>query len=341
MSRKLRILLLLGVLLLVLCGLSLYIFLPFTSQCTLMAAEFFTLDWSPKVNVIAARGISGLFFYSDTLENITPRNVFGVFSPGTRVGWSPNGSSIAIDSGDSSIFIRDAKTFKLLGEMVDTYPNELLYYSWSPDGSEIAGYNEKKVSVWSTSTFKLLGNFSGHTDFVESASWSPDSRLVVSSGLDGMIYIWNASSQQKVMSIGTPARFSLLIVKWSPVNPYLIASGDGEGIVRVWNTLTGTVYRSLDSHSSPFWISSLAWSHDGKRIALTSDRLQIWDVASGQRLFELENPDGLVNAAAWSPDDRKLVSAGNDGTIRMWDTTTGKLLDIQQVPGNPSPVCPY
>jgi WD40 repeat protein len=344
MRRKKRILLIVGIITVVLGGNALYLFLPifFPPQCSLEPPEFFALDWHPNRNLIAARGISGLFLYSDTLENVTPRDVFGSSFPGLDIGWSADGNYLAIGDGDSSIQIWDVKTFEMRGKLAVPRPERLYFLSWSPDGTEIAAYSEQRVSIWSASKFSLKGYFYGHTNFVQAASWNPDGKLIASTGLDGMIYIWNASSRQKVLSIVSPAGpLGILVVQWNPIEPYFIATGESDGLVRVWDTRSGTLYRSLDSQSSPFWISALAWSHDGKRIALTSDRLQIWDVASGRKVFELKGHERLVKAVAWSSDDRKLVSAGNDGTIRIWDTTTGQLLHMQLVLGDPVRSCPY
>jgi WD40 repeat protein len=38
--------------------------------------------------------------------------------------------------------------------------------------------------------------------------------------------------------------------------------------------------------------------------------------------------DRLVRAAAFSPDERFVVTAVNDGTVRIWDTSTGKLVSM-------------
>ena len=48
----------------------------------------------------------------------------------------------------------------------------------------------------------------------------------------------------------------------------------------------------------------------------------MWDVATGREIGVLSGHRFAVRDVAFSPDDQRLVSGGEDGTIRVWDTAS-------------------
>jgi len=74
---------------------------------------------------------------------------------------------------------------------------------------------------------------------------------------------------------------------------------------------------------------------DGRRLAAGGHgaELQIWDVASGGKLLDLEGNAGPVTTAVWSPDGRLLATSCDDTSIRVWDPDTGALLATRMQPG--------
>jgi WD40 repeat protein len=74
-------------------------------------------------------------------------------------------------------------------------------------------------------------------------------------------------------------------------------------------------------------VDSLAWSPDGRQLAATSAReirIQVWDVATGEKRVIVPTPPGTPSDVTWSPDGRRLAWADDQGTFRIWNVGENK-----------------
>ena len=117
--------------------------------------------------------------------------------------------------------------------------------------------------------------------------------------------------------------FAIHNVAFSP-DGQTLATGDGHGIVRLWETRTGRLKHSIPAHTN--WAFSIAWSRDGKFFATGGgDNLVHWFEAEkpGKPLKTLAGHSGDVHAVAITPDGRSAFSAGDDRKIIAWDARRG------------------
>ena len=98
-----------------------------------------------------------------------------------------------------------------------------------------------------------------------------------------------------------------------------------DSTVRIWDAETGAPQRTLQGHTDSVW--SVAFSHDGRRLASGSDdrTVRIWDAETGALQRTLEGHTDSVRSVAFSHDGRRLASGSDDRTVRIWDAETGAL----------------
>jgi len=104
-----------------------------------------------------------------------------------------------------------------------------------------------------------------------------------------------------------------------------IAAGDHRGGYTVWDTSTGAQQMRVQM---PFYPSALAFSPDGKRLAIApvGEPVQIYDPASGRKLLELSRTTGGSTAIVFSRDGARIATADADTVVRIYDARNGELL---------------
>ena len=143
-----------------------------------------------------------------------------------------------------------------------------------------------------------------------------------------------APASSSTSSPATPARCAS--VAYAPDGATL-ATGGGDGTVRIWDARTGQQQHQLTGHTGPVW--SVAYAPDGATLATGGGdgTVRIWDARTGQQQHQLAGHTGPVHAVAYAPDGATLATGGGDGTVRIWDARTGQ--QQHQLAGHTGSVC--
>ena len=117
------------------------------------------------------------------------------------------------------------------------------------------------------------------------------------------------------------------VVSFSP-NGKTLVTGSEDGSIKIW-TAEGKVLQSLSKelgHKKTVW--SIDYNKDGAIASASVDKLvKIWD-ANGKFIKNLTGHTRVVYDVNWNPiNNNTVVSCSEDGTIRLWNVTTGKQID--------------
>ncbi|MCU1237125.1 MAG: hypothetical protein JWP63_5092 [Candidatus Solibacter sp.] len=148
-------------------------------------------------------------------------------------------------------------------------------------------------------------------------------RLAAAVCRDKTLHVWSLPDGKAVRSIDVGDR-AMDVVTISDDGRW-IAAGDHRGGYTVWDTASGAVQMELKMAFYPF---AIAFSTDGKRIAIApaGEPVQIYDLASRKKLFELQRPVGGTAAVAFSRDGARIATADADTEVRVYDARTGELI---------------
>ena len=163
--------------------------------------------------------------------------------------------------------------------------------------------------------------FYGHTDEVNSVTYSPDEKHIASGSSDTTIRIWDASTGRLVHTL-TGHRGPVNSVAYSP-DGKTIVSGSRDKDVRIWDAQKGELLHTLKGHTDS--VASVAYSPDGKRVASGSDddTIRIGDALTGAHIDTLKGHTNSATSVTYSPDGAYIASGLWDKTIGIWDTATG------------------
>ena len=278
------------------------------------------------------------FADNDILQNYQYEESRGASSWGTEPGmnretWGPEGRAGVPQA---------AAPRRTLVESRDVYSS----VAFSPDGKFVAaGDQSNRVLLWNLETGaeplvfkgKAKAGTWGRLYFVLAVAFSPDGRtLAAGIDIDTAVRLWDVATGRELVSYeghrrpaaitGFHPKGNVTALAFSP-DGRRVATGDGFGVVKVWEAATGQDVATLNAEkNSGFWgqyspaVLSLAYSPDGKVLATA-------DASGWVRLREWETGRELASRRADACPSAEYAACRH---IRVAFSPAGRLLVIAQ-----------
>lgn len=254
--------------------------------------------------------------------------------------FSPDGETIVSLVSDYQIRMWDMKTGERKHFTGDT--GYLTNATYSPDGMTLTTADFPGViRIWDITTGKLKKTIScidpwdnyGRQQYNPYyIALSPNNEKAFISESSGVLSMWDTSAkrlrplmERQDGSKSTWAQNVLLspdgktVVNWSRSEDWLI---------RFWNAETGEHKRTIKDRKGP--INRVVFSMDSSTLASWGyfdgdNKIRLWNVATGRHTKTLTGHNSGIERVIFSPDGETLISGSRDGTILIFDVSTGKL----------------
>ena len=253
------------------------------------------------------------------IENVSASRVLCIW-------FSPDGQTLVSATNRGWIIRRDLNMGESSGAFKLELPQSwfgIVWASFSPDGMTLAGgAGTREIYLWDARTGEHLRTLTGSR-----ASFSPDGQMLAISR-DDAIHLWDVNAGQTLRTLSRSLSF-VDSISFSPDGQMLAIAISG--YIVLFDVSTGAFLREWSGHLDD--VNGVSFSPDGTILASGGETVaHLWDVETGELRHTLIGHTDDVNSVSFSPDGTTLASGDRDGTVRLWNVSTGELLRTLEEP---------
>ncbi|NEB03868.1 helix-turn-helix domain-containing protein [Streptomyces sp. SID13726] len=296
--------------------------------------------FGPDGRTVAVTGIDGVLRVRD-LATGRVRIARDSRSEGTVVSFSPDGRLYVVALADGSVRLREVATGVVRRTLRGSL-DRVTEVAFAPDGRSLAAPGAgDTVRVWDTATGRALTTLTaGHRGHgINAMALGGDGRTLVTSGhMDPVVRVQRLSLDRPRTSFSGPADASVADMAFGPDGRTVAAvhqGWTGGGVAQLWDARSGEreAVLPLDAAELPWPVNhpeAVGFGPTGRALAARVTEggvLEVRDVATGR--LRQSRAVKFVGTIVFSRDGTQLAVVGGDGTVRIWNLSTGTLTTVR------------
>ncbi len=272
------------------------------------------------------------------------------------VAVSPDGKRLATGAADGAVRVWDRATGRELCALAG-HTSDVTALAFLDDKTLASAPLDKAILVWDAAAGKRLRSITepGPANAVAVLAGAPDGKRVAA---------WRPSTQQNTVTrvdtydvtdgkriasleLSGPSASTTIACLTFSADGGVAAVGDNEGVVRLWDVaVKKQIGGDLRVTAGP--VADLCLTPDKKTLVIADSQgwLKIWDLTRREPRKVKSGPGGEEADAveahkrglacfAVAPDGARFATAGKDNVVKLWETSSGRLLrewDLKQPP---------
>eukprot|EP00591_Stephanopyxis_turris_P006839 CAMPEP_0195518382 /NCGR_PEP_ID=MMETSP0794_2-20130614/12763_1 /TAXON_ID=515487 /ORGANISM="Stephanopyxis turris, Strain CCMP 815" /LENGTH=947 /DNA_ID=CAMNT_0040647331 /DNA_START=62 /DNA_END=2905 /DNA_ORIENTATION=+ len=191
----------------------------------------------------------------------------------------------------------------------------------------LAASDDMHLRVYNYNTMEKMGDFEAHSDYIRSVEIHPTLPYFLSSSDDMSIKLWDYDKNFECLQYYEGHAHYVMQVKFNPKDTNTFASACLDRSIKVWGLNSPTPHYTLEGHERGVNTVDYYPSGDKPYILSGADdqTVKIWDYQTKSVVHTLEGHGHNVCAVLFHPKLPLIASASEDGTVRLWQSTTYRL----------------
>jgi WD40 repeat protein len=219
--------------------------------------------------------------------------------------------------------------------------------AWNADDTQLVSVSaDLKAIIWDTingSQIQTLSHQNLYVGFTGTVEWTLDETRILTGAFEGTpdtLFEWDIATGLIVSRKSIGAVGDLV---WSPDQTQLVMGGTRVGVLSAldFSLVASYVDRQYVDHGPSILVTAVDWQPTGKYIASGNalGTVRLRDAVTGEIVHEFQASDipetfvisRLVQTVRFNADGSLLQSITKDGTVRVWEVETGKLIEDAQL----------